>query len=58
MALLDKLTTSGTTMTPLKGNQPTAPLQMGAIPINNSFQDGTYQDYVLKTPTSTDNTGN
>ncbi len=58
MALLDTLTTSGTTMTPLKGNQPTAPLQMGAIPINNSFQEGTYEDTVLKTPRATDNTGN
>tara|TARA_R110000803_G_scaffold99458_1_gene167530 strand:+ start:1759 stop:1938 length:180 start_codon:yes stop_codon:yes gene_type:complete len=58
MPLLDRLETAGTTLTPLKGNQPTAPLQSGAIPINNSFQDGTYQNTLSDSPRSTDNTGN
>ena len=58
MALLDRLTTSGTTLTPLKGNQPTAPLQIGEIPINDSFREGTFEATVLNTPRATDNTGN
>tara|TARA_B110000908_G_C10109669_1_gene382440 strand:- start:382 stop:561 length:180 start_codon:yes stop_codon:yes gene_type:complete len=58
MPLLNKLETQGTSMTPLKGNKPSAPLQSGAIPINNSFQSGTYIDTISSTPRAVDTTGN
>lgn len=58
MPLLNKLETTGTQMTPLKGKKPTAPLQSGAIPINNSFQNGTYIDTISSTPRAVDTTGN
>tara|TARA_R110001606_G_C15398361_1_gene652529 strand:- start:6706 stop:6888 length:183 start_codon:yes stop_codon:yes gene_type:complete len=58
MPLLNKLETTGTTMSPLKGKQPTTPLQSGAIPINNSFEMGTYIDTISDTPRAVDTTGN
>ncbi len=58
MPLLNKLETEGSTLTPLKGNQPKSSLQAGAIPVNNTFSKGTYIDYVSDTPRASDNTGN
>ena len=46
-------------MTPLRGEKPAAPLKgNGVIPINNTFEKGTYQDYIVDTPRATDVTGN
>tara|TARA_R110001592_G_C12895427_1_gene726089 strand:- start:456 stop:641 length:186 start_codon:yes stop_codon:yes gene_type:complete len=59
MPLLKKFETEGSTLTPLTGNQPTAPLKnAGTIPVNNSFQNGTYEDTILETPRAVDTTGN
>ena len=59
MPLLKKLETEGSTLTPLTGNQPTAPLKnAGTIPVNNTFSKGTYVDYVSETPRAVDTTGN
>ena len=59
MPLLSKLETEGSTLTPLKGEKPTAPLKTGGtIPINNTFSKGTYADYVSETPRAVDTTGN
>jgi hypothetical protein len=59
MPLLSKLEVDGTTLTPLKGNVPTSALNgTGTIPINNTFTQGTYQNYVSDAPNSVDATGN
>jgi len=59
MPLLNKLETEGSTLTPLKGEQPSGPLKAGGtIPVNNTFSQGTYQNYVSDAPRATDTTGN
>ena len=59
MPLLSKFEQEGSTLTPLRGEQPTAPLKgNGVIPINNTFENVTYQDYVVDTPRASDTTGN
>ena len=55
MPLLKKFEEKGSTLTPLKGEKPSAPLKgNGVIPINNTFQLGTYQDYVVDVPEAAD----
>ena len=45
--------------TPLRGEKPAAPLKgNGIIPVNNTFSQGTYTDYVSDAPKTDDNTGN
>ena len=57
MPLLKRFEEKGSTLTPLKGEQPSAPLKgIGVIPINNTFQVGTYQNYVVDVPESADRT--
>jgi hypothetical protein len=57
--ILNKFEQDGSTMTPLRGEKPAAPLKgNGVIPINNTFEKGTYQDYIVDTPRATDVTGN
>jgi|TARA_R110001592_G_scaffold161939_3_gene394828 hypothetical protein len=59
MPLLDRLENKGSSLTPLRGEQPAAPLKgNGVIPVNNTFELGTYQNYVVDTPRASDNTGN
>lgn len=59
MPLLNKFESEGSTLTPLRGEQPSAPLKgNGVIPVNNTFEKGTYQDYVLDVPKASDATGN
>jgi|TARA_B100000925_G_C21732479_1_gene355734 hypothetical protein len=59
MPLLKKFEIGGSTLNPLAGKQPTAPLQDGStIPVNNTFEKGTYQDYIVDTPRASDTTGN
>jgi hypothetical protein len=59
MPLLNRLEQQGSTLTPLRGETPSAPLKgNGVIPINNTFEVGTYQDYVVDTPRASDVTGN
>ena len=59
MPLLNKLETEGSQLTPLTGNQPTAPLKnAGTIPVNNTFSRSTYIDFVSETPRAVDTTGN
>ena len=59
MPLLSKFENQGSTLTPLRGEQPSAPLKgNGVIPINNTFEAGIYQDYVVDTPIASDVTGN
>ena len=51
MPLLNKFEQQGSTLTPLKGEQPTGPLKAGGtIPVNNTFSQGTYQTYVSDAP--------
>jgi|TARA_B110000967_G_scaffold6167_1_gene6190 hypothetical protein len=59
MPLLDKFEKQGSTLTPLRGEKPSAPLKgNGIIPVNNTFSQGTYTDYVSDAPKTDDNTGN
>ena len=59
MPLLKKFEEKGSTLTPLKGETPKGPLKDGStIPINTTFSDGTYQDYVSDSPRAVDTTGN
>jgi len=61
MALLNKFLLDGSQVTFLKGQKPTGPLSPGpgTIPINNTFEQGTYEDYLVNISTRiTDNTGN
>ncbi len=59
MPLLNKFETKGSTLTPLKGEKPSAPLKAGGvIPVNNTFSKGTYVDYVSDAPRTVDTTGN
>jgi len=59
MPLLKKFETEGSQLTPLTGNQPTAPLKnAGTIPVNNTFSKGTYIDFVSEIPRAVDTTGN
>jgi hypothetical protein len=59
MPLLSKFAQDGSTLTPLKGETPRGPLKNGGtIPINNTFSDGTYIDYVSDSPRAIDSTGN
>ncbi len=58
MALLDKLKTEGTVLTPLRGTRPTATLVKDVIQVNDTFSKGQYQSYVVNTPRSLDLTGN
>lgn len=59
MPLLKKFETEGSQLTPLTGNQPTAPLKgAGTIPVNDTFSKGTYVDFVSETPRAVDTTGN
>jgi hypothetical protein len=54
MALLDKLQKDGTVLTPLRGTRPTSTLVRDVIPINKTFSQGQYQDYILDTKGSTE----
>jgi hypothetical protein len=54
MALLDKFQKEGTVLTPLRGTKPTSTLVRDVIPINKTFSQGQYQDYVLNTKGSTE----
>jgi hypothetical protein len=47
MGLLDRLKTKGTILSPLKGTKPTASLVKDALPLNNTFSKGLYQNYVV-----------
>ena len=49
MALQNKFLENGSQVTTLKGEKPTGPLSPGpgVIPINNTFNNGTYQDYIV-----------
>jgi len=58
MALIDKLKTEGTVLTPLRGTRPTATLVKDVIQLNNTFSKGQYQNYVVETPRAQDLTGN
>jgi|TARA_R110000803_G_scaffold48202_4_gene100128 hypothetical protein len=59
MPLLKKFETEGSQLTPLTGNQPSAPLKnAGTIPVNNTFSKGTYIDFVSEAPRAVDTTGN
>ena len=59
MPLLKKFETEGSQLTPLTGNQPSAPLKnAGTIPVNDTFSKGTYIDFVSETPRAVDTTGN
>ena len=59
MPLLKKFEEKGSTLTPLKGEKPSAPLKgNGVIPINNTFEKGQYRDYIVDTPRASDTTGN
>ena len=49
--ILSKFEEDGSTLTPLRGEQPVGPLKgNGVIPINNTFSEGTYQNYVSDAP--------
>ena len=54
MALLDKFQKEGTVLTPLRGTRPTSTLVRDVIPINKTFSQGQYQDYILDTKGSTE----
>ena len=54
MALLDKFQKEGTVLTPLRGTKPTSTLVRDVIPINKTFSQGQYQDYILDTKGSTE----
>ena len=57
--ILSKFEEDGSTLTPLRGEQPVGPLKgNGVIPINNTFSEGTYQNYVSDAPNAVDTTGN
>ena len=59
MPLLDKFEKQGSTLTPLRGEKPSAPLKgNGVIPVNNTFSQGTYEDFVSDAPRVVDTTGN
>ena len=59
MPLLDKFEKQGSTLTPLRGEKPAAPLKgNGIIPVNNTFSQGTYEDFVSDAPRTDDTTGN
>jgi len=59
MPLLDKFEKQGSTLTPLRGEKPSATLKgNGVIPVNNTFSQGTYEDFVSDAPRTDDNTGN
>lgn len=59
MPLLDKFEKQGSTLTPLRGEKPSAPLKgNGVIPVNDTFSQGTYEDFVSNAPRTNDNTGN
>ena len=59
MTLINKFEKEGSTLTPLRGEQPSAPLKSGGtIPVNNTFSQGTYQNFVSDAPRSKDVTGN
>jgi hypothetical protein len=51
MALIDKLKTTGTSLTKLKGTRPTTALRNAGdpLPVNNTFSKGEYSEYVLGT---------
>jgi hypothetical protein len=53
MALLNRFRKDGSTLTPLKGNRPTAALTRGdVIGVNNTFSRGQYTEYILATKTA------
>jgi len=54
MALLDKFKKEGTVLTPLRGTRPTSTLVRDVIPINKTFSQGQYQDYILDTKGTTE----
>ena len=57
--ILSQFEENGSTLTPLRGEQPSGPLKgNGVIPINNTFSQGTYQNFVSDAPTAVDTTGN
>jgi|TARA_R110000803_G_scaffold185289_1_gene247665 hypothetical protein len=59
MPLLDKFEQQGSTLTPLRGEKPSAPLKgNGVIPVNDTFSQGTYEDFVSNAPRVVDTTGN
>jgi hypothetical protein len=49
MALLNRFRKDGSTLTPLKGNRPTATLVKDVIGVNNTFSRGQYTEYILAT---------
>ena len=58
MALKDKFEANGSELNPLAGTLPKGPLKdPKTLPLNNSFEKGRYQDYVLDTDKATDQTG-
>lgn len=58
MALKDKFEANGSELNSLAGTLPKGPLKdPKTLPLNNSFEKGRYQDYVLDTDKATDQTG-
>lgn len=58
MALKDKFEANGSELNSLAGTLPKGPLKdPKTLPLNNSFEKGRYQDYVLATDKATDQTG-
>ena len=57
--ILSQFEENGSTLTPLRGEHPAGPLKgNGVIPINNTFSQGTYQNFVSDAPNAVDTTGN
>lgn len=59
MPLLDKLQNAESKLTAMHGKLPQGSLingKIGGLPINNSTDEGRYQDYVVNTGRATDQT--
>tara|TARA_R110001606_G_C14966284_1_gene602567 strand:+ start:198 stop:398 length:201 start_codon:yes stop_codon:yes gene_type:complete len=58
MALKKQFEEKGSTLNPLAGTLPKGPLKdANTLPVNNSFDKGRYQDYILDTDKAIDITG-
>ena len=58
MALKAKFEANGSQLNSLAGTLPKGPLKdPKTLPLNNSFEKGRYQDYVLDTEKAVDQTG-